>query len=209
MGTAAGAATTVLSTWEFPVDLSSQANLSTQGLDSPSKDVSTQVAQLNNQLSQLRAAQEAVIAGLTANTQALGQNTVAKATGASSALSTAGGMATDLFGGGGLMSIIGGLFGLFGGSSSAAPAPLLKFTLPPSINYEGALSGGPTGQVFPVDYGQTGQPRVATQAQAAQVNVHVSAMDSKSFLDHSDEIAQAVRKAILNSSSLNDVISDL
>jgi len=34
-------------------------------------------------------------------------------------------------------------------------------------------------------------------------------MDSKSFLDHSDEIAQAVREAMLGSHSLNDVIADL
>jgi hypothetical protein len=37
----------------------------------------------------------------------------------------------------------------------------------------------------------------------------VNAMDSQSFLDHSDDIAMAVKQAILNSSSLNDVISDL
>jgi len=34
-------------------------------------------------------------------------------------------------------------------------------------------------------------------------------MDSKSFLDHSNEIANAVREAILNSHSLNDVVLEL
>ena len=34
-------------------------------------------------------------------------------------------------------------------------------------------------------------------------------MDSQSFLDHSNEIAMAVKQAILNSNSLNDVISGL
>jgi hypothetical protein len=34
-------------------------------------------------------------------------------------------------------------------------------------------------------------------------------MDSQSFLDHSDDIAMAVKQAILNSSSLNDVIAEL
>jgi len=42
-----------------------------------------------------------------------------------------------------------------------------------------------------------------------QVTVNVQAMDSRSFLDHSQDIAQAVREAILNMHSLNDVISDL
>jgi hypothetical protein len=39
--------------------------------------------------------------------------------------------------------------------------------------------------------------------------VQVQAMDSQSFMDHSQEIAQAVRQAMLNLNSLNDVIADL
>ena len=42
-----------------------------------------------------------------------------------------------------------------------------------------------------------------------QITVQVQAMDSQSFLDHSDDIAQAVRQAMLNMSSLNDVVSNL
>jgi hypothetical protein len=34
-------------------------------------------------------------------------------------------------------------------------------------------------------------------------------MDSQSFLDHSDDIANAVKAALLNSHSLSDVITDL
>ena len=41
------------------------------------------------------------------------------------------------------------------------------------------------------------------------MTIQVNAMDSQSFLDHSDDIAMAVKQAILNSSSLNDVISNL
>ena len=44
---------------------------------------------------------------------------------------------------------------------------------------------------------------------ASQITVNVQAMDSQSFLDHSSEIAQAVRNAMLNMSSINDVVSDL
>jgi hypothetical protein len=39
--------------------------------------------------------------------------------------------------------------------------------------------------------------------------VQVQAMDSQSFLDHSDDIAQAVRQAMLQSSVLNDVIREV
>jgi hypothetical protein len=39
-----------------------------------------------------------------------------------------------------------------------------------------------------------------------QITVQVQAMDSQSFLDHSDDIAAAVRQAMLTSTTLNDVI---
>jgi len=37
----------------------------------------------------------------------------------------------------------------------------------------------------------------------------VQAMDARSFLDHSSEIAAAVRTAMLNLNSINDVVNDL
>jgi hypothetical protein len=46
-------------------------------------------------------------------------------------------------------------------------------------------------------------------AGATQITVNVQAMDSQSFLDHSNEIAQAVRAAMLNSNSINDVVNNL
>ena len=44
---------------------------------------------------------------------------------------------------------------------------------------------------------------------APAVTVQVQAIDSRSFLDHSDEIARAVREAILNSHALGSVVSEL
>ena len=68
--------------------------------------------------------------------------------------------------------------------------------------------GTASGQGTAVDYGQGGAPRVVQNA-APQVTIQVSAMDSRSFLDHSQDIAQAVRDAMLNMHSINDVISDI
>jgi hypothetical protein len=61
----------------------------------------------------------------------------------------------------------------------------------------------------PVSYSEAGQPRGQAANTSPQVTIQVSAMDSQSFLDHSDQIAAAVKQAILNSNSLNDVISEL
>jgi hypothetical protein len=97
-----------------------------------------------------------------------------------------------------LISLFGG-----GGQSTAAPTP---FTLPAPVQYQAGLTGGPGGQIGPVDYGQSGQARPQNQNSNQQVTIQVNAMDSQSFLDHSDDIANAVKAAILNSSSLNDVL---
>jgi gamma-glutamyltranspeptidase len=68
-----------------------------------------------------------------------------------------------------------------------------------------------------VDYASGGQPKAATSSSpvtgsaggSGQITVQVQAMDSQSFLDHSDDIAQAVRQAMLQSSVLNDVIREV
>ena len=64
------------------------------------------------------------------------------------------------------------------------------------------------GQAFAVDNPQGGLPRPAQTAAPAQITVQVQAMDSRSFLDHSADIAMAVRQAMLESSVLNDVVRE-
>jgi hypothetical protein len=98
------------------------------------------------------------------------------------------------------------------------------------------FTGVDTGNGFSqVDYDQMGRPRAynaappgdGTQGSAAtapggggntggagsspaqQITVNVQAMDAQSFLDHSNDIAQAVRQAMLNLSSINDVVNEL
>jgi hypothetical protein len=77
------------------------------------------------------------------------------------------------------------------------------------VQSEAGVTASAPGQVAPVSYGESGQPRPQSASATPQVTIQVNAMDSQSFLDHSDDIAMAVKQAILNSSSLNDVISDL
>ena len=50
---------------------------------------------------------------------------------------------------------------------------------------------------------------VAVPAPSTQITVQVQALDSQSFLDHSHDIAQAVRQAMLETSVLNDVIREV
>lgn len=163
-------------------------------------------------LTSLKSITESQIETITQNTQALAQSS--SKSGSSSVLDTVGQVASSAFGGLSVLSpILSGIFSLFGGGGQDTPAPLTQFTLPQPVSFQGGIHYGGSG-IAPVDYDQSGQPRAATtqaaaQAQAPQITVNVSAMDSRSFLDHRDDIAQAVREAMLNSSSLNDVVADL
>jgi|SRR5579862_3928854 len=160
-------------------------------------DALTQAAQVINAQTQATAA----------NTDALGLNSQAKGSqGGGSAAAGVFDTASQLLGGGlSLMPLVSLFSGLFGGGQSQ-PAPLTPFSLPPSLNLES------TTGYQPVSWGENGSPRAAggaMQTAPQQVTVQVQALDSQSFLDHSDEIAQAVRQAMLNMNSLNDVVTSL
>jgi hypothetical protein len=176
-------------------------------LQGPITDMNSQLSALTAQITSLASAQQTQVSATQDNTQALTQNTSTKGGSGSSAGSVMGGVASSVLGGG-LSPILSGLMSLFGGGGGQPSTVLPAFQLPSPVDYQAGLTGSP-GQAVPVDSGQTGQPRTQSANSAPQVNIQVNAMDSQSFLDHSDEIASAVKAAILNSHSLTDVISDL
>jgi hypothetical protein len=173
----------------------------------PAGAVAESLAQNTAQLVQLQNLFRAQADATLDNTRAVSGNTIAHEQGAASA---AAGVARTVAGatGAGLFfsPIISGLMKLFGGGrSEEPPAPLPKFDLPAPIRVQAANM--PSG-LIPLDYNQSGQPRPVA-SQPANVTVQVQAMDSRSFLDHSEDIANAVRRAMLESSALNDVVSEL
>jgi hypothetical protein len=111
----------------------------------------------------------------------------------------------------GVGPLVTGLVKLFGGDGDDQPrfSPI-PFDMPSAISIDAGVNA--QGAVIPVGYSQTGQVREAVQSpqqQPLQIHVNVQAMDSRSFLDHRDEIAQAVRDAMLHSHSLNDVVGEI
>jgi hypothetical protein len=176
-------------------------------------------------------------AGGTAATTSGGQNVEGGAitqTSNTGAGSTAETVATSVLASGfGIVPLIGGLLGLFGGGSTDASPPL-KYEMPAPISFMSADMGS---GLEAMDYDQTGLPRLygspsdaqpggtgtqgsgnlaqsglrtpASSAVSPQVTVSVQAMDAQSFMDNSAQIAAAVRSAMLNMSSLNDVVNDL
>jgi hypothetical protein len=111
----------------------------------------------------------------------------------------------------GLVPILGGLLGLFGGGDDSGPPPTLtRYQMPEAIDYQGAEVGG---RIANVDYDQAGAPRAFGGDTGAGtlpgITVNVQAMDARSFLDRSSDIAAAVKDAMLNLNSINDVVNDL
>jgi hypothetical protein len=142
------------------------------------------------------------------------------ATGSTQSAGESSGLSTvfDVFKNGlGISPLIKGILGLFSGGDATTPAPLVKYALPPAVQFQAAEVGG---QVMSADYGQSGTARAygVPSAQdggasagtgASQITVNVQAMDARSFMDRSSDIALAVRDAMLNLNSINDVVNDL
>jgi hypothetical protein len=116
-----------------------------------------------------------------------------------------GGISSALGGGlkdiGGIASIVSGFIGLFGGGKSTPP-PLVHFEAPSSQN-QTAFIGSATG---PANWSESG-----TSAHTSSKGIYASGQESsvQSLQYQSAQIAQAVKQALLNSSSLNDVIAEI
>jgi hypothetical protein len=173
-----------------------------------SSSVAEQLTTMADQLEQLRAVNDALVqqtAALTA--QASTANSTGAGSGGSSVLDTIG----SIWGGGfGLAPLISGLAGLFGGGDApSAPPAVTPYVRPLPVQLDAGFSYANGGGPFAVDAAQGGLPRAVTSPPPAQITVQVQAMDSQSFLDHSADIARAVRQAMLETTVLNDVIREV
>lgn len=121
-----------------------------------------------------------------------------------------------------LAPLVKGLLRLFGGGEDKRELPALeKFELPAPIRTEIGLSRN--GESYVVDRGAgdrvrrvddtlpapLSKPVAPVSPAPAAVTVNVQAMDSQSFMDRRDDIARAVREAMLHSHNVNDVVSEL
>jgi len=108
-----------------------------------------------------------------------------------------------------LNPIVAGLMRIFGGGGGEQAAPVLtKIERPEAVRYQGGVSEQTGWGMGEIDYSANGMPRPANGAAQTPVVVQVQAIDSRSFLDHRDEIASAVRQALLESHGLGDVMRE-
>jgi hypothetical protein len=196
-----------------------QAFLAVSGQQTPALgDVTAMLANVIAQVDELQSSKPAPVTATKTQTTTSSSNDSG---------STLGSVAASVLESGfGLAPLISGLVSLFSGGDTAAPAPLVKYAMPAAADFQAAES---QGQVTGVDYDQTGIPRSHAPAGASagaggspsgsaggaaggaspQITVNVQAMDARSFMDRSSDIALAVRDAMLNLNSINDVVNDL
>jgi hypothetical protein len=168
-----------------------------------------QLTTITSQLQELQTINQSQMQSIEANTSAVSANTGTKGSGASTAESAGSTLLNVLGLGSGLSPLISGLVSLFGGGGSSQTTAVTPYIQPLPVNLQAGFSGSAAGNASGVDYGEGGQPRQTTAAAAQQITVQVQAMDSQSFLDRSNDIAAAVRKAMLETSTLNDVIREV
>jgi len=109
-----------------------------------------------------------------------------------------------------LSPIASGLIGLFRGESKQSVEPLRTYIPPLSVAIDAGLDR--SGSIQNVSHGVYDLPRTAVRATPVNlppITIQVQAIDSRSFADHSHEIAQAVREALLSGHGLNDVLGEL
>lgn len=117
-----------------------------------------------------------------------------------------GGVGLALASGFGIGSLVSGLARLFGGGGgSATPPPLVRFSLPTAVHAEMGISQGTRDRMTSVDYSSGGGIRMDPGTGSAGP----PEVDGQWFLDRSDQIARAVREALLNGNSLGDVVGEL
>jgi hypothetical protein len=185
------------------------AEVAQAALESVAKDFADGAATVSSQLAQLRSVVQIQSNAVGANTQAVVSSVVAKSSGGAGEIAKSA--AKSLLGGVGVASLVSGIVGLFTGGSDSEPAALAEYTAPPQVDFEGASAPWPGQPIRAVSYDQYGLPRAQNATApffAPTITVQVQAMDSRSFLDHSDDIAMAVREAILNGHALGGVMSE-
>ncbi len=177
-------------------------------------DVTAVLQQASKQIERLTSTSQLQADYLLSNTQALGQNTASKTSPSNIAgglTSAIGGAASSLFGDTlSLLPLVSGIAKLFGGGP-AQPEPLMRYIAPPPVQFRDSVNEDRT--VSGVNGGSGsetgGTARSGSQPANQPITIHVNALDSKSIMDRSHDIAQAVREAMLNMHSINDVVNDL
>lgn len=101
------------------------------------------------------------------------------------------------------------LFSLFGpGGAEQNTVPLTKFSFPGQTRTDLAASLGSDGQASGVRADAFGLTQAAPVSQAP-IQISIQALDARSILDRSDDIAAALKQAMLSNHEINDNLNEI
>lgn len=185
---------------------------------SPSAELARQLEALKRQLGAVEETSKRQTEQLERNTRAVADSVTAQS--GRSAGAAAQDILANVRGAGGLGVLGSPLVGLFSRlfrRNNDEPAPALPSVSPTvPVREDLALPASGAG-LTQVSYRGDGLPRAVpapasgsgSSGPSGNVTIQVQTMDSRSFLDNSDQIARAVREAMLHSHALNDVIGEM
>ncbi len=102
-----------------------------------------------------------------------------------------------------------GIFSLFGGGGGEDPAPVLsKYQFPGDTRTDVSAGLSSDGGNAASSYDAFGLSRQSPAAPTS-INVSIQALDARSILDRSDDIAAALKQAMLSNHEINDNFSEL
>lgn len=101
-----------------------------------------------------------------------------------------------------------GLFSLFNRTSEDQPAPLTQHAFPQETRSDLSATLRPNGQNAGVRSDAFGLSQSAAPAPAS-INISIQALDARSILDRSDDIAAALKQAMLSNHDINDNLNEI
>lgn len=101
-----------------------------------------------------------------------------------------------------------GIFSLFGRDSEESTAALSKFSFPENSRTDLSASLRADGQASGIRTDAFGLSQSTPVAQTP-INISIQALDARSILDRSDDIAAALKQAMLSNHEINDNLNEL
>jgi hypothetical protein len=101
-----------------------------------------------------------------------------------------------------------GIFSLFNRDSEDTPTALTRFAAPPEVRSDLAATLGPDGRLSSTRSDAFGLSQ-ANPVPQAPIQISIQALDARSILDRSDDIAAALKQAMLSNHEINDNLNEI
>jgi hypothetical protein len=101
-----------------------------------------------------------------------------------------------------------GIFSLFGRGNEEGAAPIEKFNFPTGTRTDLSAGLRTDGKASGIRTDSFGLSQAAA-SQQAPINISIQALDARSILDRSDDIAAALKQAMLSNHEINDNMNEL